>query len=924
MEGIMIEALERVCARLSERQVNLFLGAGINSGIHATDNVPFPLGTDLSRFICTDLLEDSQLVLTLDEASEQARFKVGEVEFNRYIYDLFARYRPGRTHSLIIKLPWDTIYTTNFDLLLEQAAESSEDLIGTLRVITSIDVDLSAFSENDTLYYKLHGSVELANTPGGRLILTKEDYRTYEQLRSPLFKRLQEDIQSRAFIFLGYVLGDPNFRAVLEDCRNASEVGVLPLSYAVRPGFRLSEEAYWRDKYNIQLLDCTAEEFLKELCDTWYANAYTITPLEKRKAYELVAIDELTEFPRFAECYYRLIPDRCGGSSRASEFFKGSKATWADVRDGVPPPRDALWDIMEALFDEFSNVASPASAYLISGHAGTGKTTLLRTLAYTAVKDFNVPVLVHIPGTPLQIEHVRAMTESEQGKRLVILVHDGAEICEELSHFFTDVRREKLPITVLIEERTNQWNTAMSRFQSKFAPDNFELGPLSPNEVETILAALERHEALGVLKDADKASQIEHFTALAEKELLVALRELTSGTRFDDIVTDEYEKIPSDLGKQAYSYVAAVGQVDLYIRYNTLQRLLQCDYQELADAVFKQTEDVLLSSELVGKSRHTLGYKLRVRHPIIASIVFAQSAQTDQEKYRILNSIITNLDPGYPEDKSLLNELVRRRDLVRTFSHDDFQRAIYDRLSEALPLNPFVFQHRSILERELGNADEAIRFAREAVRLQPHNLVHSNTLGMALEFAARTETDTNRKKAMLLEATKIFQNELASARASAFAYLGLAYVMRQEYISESNNERKQEVHLEALSLLEQAREETERSEIIEREYARVKDELGDRQEAIRILKETLKRSPANTRVRDLCVRFLVENRNFSEALRLARDGLKHAPTDWRLFRHVARLLDIQGAAAAVVREQYEGAIRNNRRDADLLVELGAF
>jgi len=920
----MLRALEHICGRLSERRASLFLGAGINAGIRAPDGTSFPFGEDLARMICRDLLGDAELVLTLDEAAEYARFKIGAPEFNKYLFDLFCRFQPGRCHLLLTKLPWDTIYTTNYDLLLENACNANPGLLGRLQTITSIETDLTSFSEDDTLYYKLHGSVEQANTSAGRLILTKEDYRTYEQLRQPLFRRLGTDIHSRSFVFVGYSLGDPNFRSILEDCRTALDAGVLPLSYAVRPGHRPAEAAYWKDKYNVQLLDCTAEQFLEDLSSTWEGDSYVITPLEDRALYELVAADEVTAFPKVADCYYRVLPDRCTGASAPAAFFQGSEATWADIRDEVAPPRDAMWDILEAMFDELADPRLPASAYLMSGHAGTGKTCALRTLALLVARDFDIPVVIHIAGTPLEVEHLRPLSESNSGKRVLVVVHNGAELCEDLSRFHSAARKEKLPVTLLIEERTNQWETAILRCHSRFSPEVFELGTLSSAEIERILDALADHGALGVLETSDRATQIEHFTEVAHKDLLVALREITSGSNFDRIVVDEFDRIPSELAKEAYKYVAAVGQVDLFIRYNTLEHLLGCGYQQLADAVFTQTEGVLLSSEFVGRSRHTIGYKLRVRHPVIASIVFEAAAPTDKSKYDVLSFVIESLDPGYPEDRSLLNELVRRRELVQIFAHPDYKRAIYDRLAEALPNNAYVAQHRSILERELEDGAAAVRFAREAVQLKPGNWAIRNTLGFALESASRKEPESSTKKAMVMEATSLFQAEASSAQSSGFGYLGLAQVKRQEYETEKDDDKKRALQFEALALLETAREEIDRPEIVEGEYARLKGELGDRDEAIAVLRSALAANPSSARVRDLFVKFLTEAEKYDEALQVTRAGLKFAPADWRLYRHAARLLDRQNAPIGAVRENYDAAIRHNRGSIDLVVELGAF
>src|SRR5262249_33583081 len=134
-----------------------------------------------------------------------------------------------------------------------------------IRQVFSAEENLSSFSEEEIPYYKLHGSADYANTEAGRLILTREDYRFYETHRRPLFSRLRKDILSKTFVFVGYSLSDDNFRAILEDCKTELEAASFPLSFAVKPNFTPTEKAFWREKYNIQLIQADAAEFLDQL-----------------------------------------------------------------------------------------------------------------------------------------------------------------------------------------------------------------------------------------------------------------------------------------------------------------------------------------------------------------------------------------------------------------------------------------------------------------------------------------------------------------------------------------------------------------------------------------------------------------------------------------------------------------------------------
>ena len=111
-------------------------------------------------------------------------------------------YSPSELHTRLLDLPWVDVFTTNYDTLLERAAENlvdykytiihnKEDLIGALkpRII------------------KLHGSF-----PSERpFIITEEDYRKYPQGFAPFVNTVQQSLLENTFCLIGFSGNDPNF-----------------------------------------------------------------------------------------------------------------------------------------------------------------------------------------------------------------------------------------------------------------------------------------------------------------------------------------------------------------------------------------------------------------------------------------------------------------------------------------------------------------------------------------------------------------------------------------------------------------------------------------------------------------------------------------------------------------------------------------
>ena len=292
----------------------------------------------------------------------------------------------------------------------------------------------------------------------------------------------------------------------------------------------------------------------------------------------------------------------------------------------------------------------------------------------------------------------------------MILINHASERITDIGYFVDDLRRYSMPVTILLEERKNQWNAAQQYLNTNFVKEEFELGSLSDQEIERILLALSKHNALGRLEGSSIEQQKSHFEKLAHKELLVALRELTSGTSFDNIIRDEFEKIPSSVARRAYVIVSALGRVDLSMRYETLIHILDIWPEEFAAEVLHPAEGVLIDSEVSGRSRHDIGYRLSARHPVIASVVFETAVPDDDAKFEIINLLLTNLDPGFREDKRILNELYRKKEFVAALASPEMRRTVFDRVESLLPGNAFVLQHRSILERDLDDPDMAIMY----------------------------------------------------------------------------------------------------------------------------------------------------------------------------------------------------------------------
>ena len=130
-----------------------------------------------------------------------------EVTFGRAALEDLIRKRvpdtgtePGALHQQLLRLPWQDVFTTNYDTLLERTSVPgrSYHTVATVRELTR------ALSPR---IIKLHGSLS-SDVP---LIATEEDYRTYPRRFAPFVNTVRQTLIERSLVLVGFSGDDRNF-----------------------------------------------------------------------------------------------------------------------------------------------------------------------------------------------------------------------------------------------------------------------------------------------------------------------------------------------------------------------------------------------------------------------------------------------------------------------------------------------------------------------------------------------------------------------------------------------------------------------------------------------------------------------------------------------------------------------------------------
>lgn len=112
------------------------------------------------------------------------------------------QFAPGTLHDVLVQLPWADIMTTNWDTLLERAAERAEERV--YDVVRTVEEIPEARAPR---IIKLHGSFP-AYRP---FVFTEEDFRTYPFRAAAFVNLAQQLAMENTLVLLGFSGDDPNF-----------------------------------------------------------------------------------------------------------------------------------------------------------------------------------------------------------------------------------------------------------------------------------------------------------------------------------------------------------------------------------------------------------------------------------------------------------------------------------------------------------------------------------------------------------------------------------------------------------------------------------------------------------------------------------------------------------------------------------------
>lgn len=878
-------------------KVVLFLGAGASRGAKSPQApIDPPPGKELGRLLWKKFLGDAPEDKSLMVIGEYCITETDLRTVQQYIAEIFGRFVPSSTQKAISDFKWAALVTTNYDQIIERAyAENPNRLqqpVAILRTTDRVDHELRA--PNTVALLKLHGCISMANEVQYPMILTIDQYITHRQGREKLFSRFQEYAGEYSVLYVGYQIEDPDLRAILLELTSADMS--RPRHYVVTPHPSDRDVRMW-EKKNIQALAGTFDEFMEELqkqipSALRGASFTAIThPIAKKFVSHDVPSEDLLAFLENDAMY--LFPGMTSDAPNAHAFFRGASYGWSAIIAGYDAKRNLTDTILSEviLLDESSRPRT-SDFYLIKGYAGTGKTVFLKRIAYEAAVTFEKSVLYLRSDARLNIGPITELCRL-LGERLYLFIDGVSRRGGEVAAFIRAARTAKLALTIISAERTNEWNVDGGELSS-LLDESHQLRALSLLEIDGILQKLEEFNCLGDLQNKDTDQRRQAFLSYADRQLLVALYEITSGAEFPDIVFNEYRNISSDRARRIYLVVCALNRMNVPVRAGLVHRLTGVSFTEFKRDFFGPLESIVLTEEY----KPALDMAYRARHPWVAQIVFERALPMEADRFDLYISILKEIDIGYTPDRAAFRESIRARNLRELFSEPLRVEEIYKVAETASPDDGYHYQQWAIYEMKRVNPNlrRAYDLLSHARTLMPHDRSITHTIS-ELEMLRGASAKTEVERKLHLEQARQYAVSLTGANSdSGHGYVTLVKLAMdrlRDALQKGNLDDEDVTALtkEVEQVLTSGLQKFGNDEYLLAAEADFSHLLNNDERATKALTKAIVKNPSSAFVARSLARLLEAKGDVGEARRVLDGALRVAPGDKALNASLAGLLE---------------------------------
>ena len=579
---------------------------------------------------------------TLSEMASICETKTSRRKIISVLRDLCSSLRPTGGLKNIALYPWKSIFSTNYDNLIEQAYENKGKK---LRVYDSNFSFTAGGDAEDGVLFKIHGTIErdISDGHNSRIILTEADYEQTENYREFLYDRLKGDLAGSDLLIIGHSLSDPDLKAIVNRAATINSKLLSPGRICLLMYTPDTDRATLFESRGIRVVFGSIDGFFAAMSPRIASSSLTITKgdlglLESNPVLQPITTD---------------VAHAAALKADISGMFNGKPASYADILGGYTFKRKVAEQIRTYLNGD------AALCVTLLGASGVGKTTATRQ-ALINLRNDGYACFEHQGDHTLSVQHWHSAAEQlkKNGEVAALFVDDAHRHLLQINDLIDAlVRSDNAHLKILICSSKNHWLPRIKTPHLYKYGETFELSKLHPAEIEALLTLLDTSSEVrglieGQFEGFNREERRRRLSIRCEADMFVCLKNIFANDNFDDIVLKEYADLAEPL-RDVYRHVAAMENAGIRVHRQLVIRILGIDAATI-EPVLKSLTDII-SEYGIDERSGIFGW--RSRHPVIAGIVAKYKFPDIQKTIELFESVINNISPTYDIEIRSLREL---------------------------------------------------------------------------------------------------------------------------------------------------------------------------------------------------------------------------------------------------------------------------
>lgn len=696
------DSLDSFRASLFAGHYNLLIGSG--ASVDSTDSKREPLASAsaLTKMLCE--LKGVNLNTPLSRVA--LLLKPEEVE--SYLTRPYTSCRPGETVKRITGFVWRSIYTFNIDDALEAAYETSTRRRQRAEP-TNYDSNYRTPSNRSKVaIIHLHG---FTRQPEKGYVFSASEYARVMKGLNPWMHVLSELLATEPFIISGTSLNEPDLEYYLSARSDSSLRTNRGPSILVEPFPDAITESLCQ-RHGLILVKSTLSDFLRWTTETLghppQVSQLTVPSMEGLfdRSYGPDAQIE------FFSSFELVKPTPANPVAETSPFFYGKAPRWSDLESSLDLPTEDERRLSAKARNFLEDRDNKAKLFMLLSESGSGKTTVLRRVAYDLAKEGRV--VLNLTG--------KLAIDAENTRRgLAALTKPATLVIDNLADHASSVLTAlhglslRKPLAIVCADRDYR-RDHIFRVLGDFPSEEFKTTPWDSAQFEDFIERFRRAGLVGT-PDAVRIPKKYAEMLVGDPVAIAGCRVLNNFKPLDVIVhslwKDASQEARSSYSLAALSEFCYAGGISYPIleraQHNTGLRDQLSLAVPLPLAYSEDGDFVLPLHPAVGE--RLLHYLSREKRSLLA---------------KLFERLALALAP-YVNRQTIIDRTPEARLAGRLFNAERVVRPLlrekssefYRSVQNSWQWNSRYWEQRAILTQD-ENIDHAIQFARHAVAIEEH------------------------------------------------------------------------------------------------------------------------------------------------------------------------------------------------------------